>query len=199
MNDEFLSINECIRHRRTISPEQYDQQRKVEEKIIEQILENANWAPTHGLTEPWRFKVFTGKGLKRFAKFQSDLYKTLTRESEFKQAKFLKLKNRPLKASHVIAICMQRQHSEKIIEIEEIEATACAVQNMHLTACAYGVGAFWSTGGITYLEEAKNFFGLGEKDKLLGFLYLGYPSGDWPKGKRTPYQDKVEWINSDLE
>ncbi|MBK8192225.1 MAG: nitroreductase family protein [Lewinellaceae bacterium] len=26
--------------------------------LIEQLLENANWAPTHRLTEPWRFQVF---------------------------------------------------------------------------------------------------------------------------------------------
>jgi len=26
----------------------------VDNAIIQQMLENANWAPTHKLTEPWR-------------------------------------------------------------------------------------------------------------------------------------------------
>ena len=71
---------------------------------------------------------------------------------------------------------------------------ACAVQNMYLTATAYGVGCYWGSGGITYLDEAKSFFGLGEKDKLLGFLYLGIPKTKWPEGKRKPIEDKVTWV-----
>lgn len=30
---------------------------------LEQMLEAANWAPTHGRTEPWRFVVLSGEGL----------------------------------------------------------------------------------------------------------------------------------------
>ena len=194
MEEDALVINRLIGQRRTIFPEQFDPDRKVEDHVVEQLLENANWAPTHGLTEPWRFKVFTGDGLKKLADFQSDLYKQLTPDIQFKQAKFEKLKSRPLKASHVIAICMKRQEAEKIMEIEEVEAVACAVQNMQLTATAYGVGAFWSTGGVTYEQEAKAFFGLGLKDQLLGFLFLGYVKGEWPEGRRGDYRDKVEWI-----
>lgn len=189
-------INRLIKNRRTITPEQFDPEQKVNDAIIQQMLENANWAPTHGLTEPWRFTVFTGDGLKKLAAFQSSLYKQLTPPEEFKQAKFDKLFARPLKASHVIAICMKRQEKEKIAEIEEIEAVACAVQNMQLTASAYGVGAFWSSGGITYKDAAKPFFGLLEKDRLLGFLYIGYPRKEWPEGKRSDVGEKVVWVSS---
>ena len=47
---------------------------KINDSIILQLLENANWAPTHKLTEPWRFKVFTDKGLKQFAEYQANEY-----------------------------------------------------------------------------------------------------------------------------
>ena len=30
---------------------------------LEQVLEAANWAPTHGKTEPWRFTVLSPEGL----------------------------------------------------------------------------------------------------------------------------------------
>ena len=30
---------------------------------LEQMLEAANWAPTHGKTEPWRFVVLSEDGL----------------------------------------------------------------------------------------------------------------------------------------
>lgn len=186
-------INDLIKNRRSVFPKQYTGE-TVDNAIIEQMLENANWAPNHGKTEPWRFFVFTGDGLKTFAAFQSSLYKELTPEDDFNEMKYQKLQNSPLKASHVIAIAMKRQPSEKIPEIEEIEAVACAVQNMYLTATAYGVGPYWGSGGVTYQEEAKEFFGLGPNDKLLGFFYVGVPTSEPKEGVRGEYKEKVTWI-----
>lgn len=187
------NINEVIRERRSVFPPQFDTDRKVDDAIIWQMLENANWAPTHQKTEPWRFVVFTGEGLQKLADFMSELYKTATPEEKFKETMYGKLQTNPLKSSHVIAIGMKR--NEKVAEIEEIEAVACAVQNMHLTAQAYGIGAYWGSGGITYYPEAKSFFGLEPVDKLLGFFYVGHiakPSADC---LRNPIQEKVKWIN----
>jgi nitroreductase len=55
------------------------------------------------------------------------------------------------------------------------------------------VGAYWSTGGVTYLEEAKSFFGLEEKDKLLGFFYVGEIAKPSPDNTRNPIEEKVTW------
>ncbi|MEH0156116.1 nitroreductase [Limibacter armeniacum] len=190
----LVQLNELIKKRRSYFPAEYTGE-EVPKAVIEQMLENANWAPTHGKTEPWRFFVFEGEAKKTFADFQADLYKELTPEADFDEKKFTKLSTMPLKASHVIAICMKRQQSEKIPEIEEVEAVACAVQNMYLTVSAYGYGGYWASGGVTYKEEAKEFFGLGDKDKLLGFFYVGVPAIDEKEGFRNPYQEKVTWIS----
>jgi len=189
--------NELIRKRRSIYPPLYSGER-VDDAVIEQMLENANWAPTHALTEPWRFTVFSGEGLKKLADFQSELYKKLsTANGSFDEKKYQKLQDKPLLCSHIIGIGMKRDPKKKIPEVEEIEATACAVQNMYLTAAAYGVGCYWGTGGITYKDEAKAFFGLGEEDKFLGFLFVGTPKeGKWPEGKRRPVAEKVEWVKA---
>ncbi|MEQ8533924.1 MAG: nitroreductase, partial [Imperialibacter sp.] len=82
----------------------------------------------------------------------------------------------------------------KIPEIEEIEAVSCAVENMYLTAAAYGVGCYWGSGGITYMEEAKSFFGLGKNDKFLGFLFVGVAGSKWPEGKRGSVEEKTTWV-----
>lgn len=187
-------ISRLIRHRRSIYPAQYSGE-IITKEIINELLENANWGPTHKLSEPWRFTVFSGEGLKKLGDFMSDLYKEVTAEKgSFDEGKFIKLRNKPLLASHVIAIGMKRDEKERLPEIEEVEAVACAVQNIYLTAAAYGVGCYWGTGGVTYFEKAKSFFGLGSKDKLLGFMYLGMPKSKWPKSKRKPIQDKVTWV-----
>ncbi len=192
-----MGIDDFIKQRRTIKPEKFASE-TIENGIVEQILANANWAPTHGHTEPWRFWVFTGAGLQKLASFHAELYKKETPEADFKEKTYQKLYERPLKASHVIGIGMKRGNKpQKIPAIEEIEATACAVHNMWLTAAAYGIGAYWNSGGMTYHPEMKNFFELEAADEFLGFLYLGYPSDEWPDGKRvSDINEKTQWILS---
>jgi len=46
-------------------------------------------------------------------------------------------------------------------------------------------------GGITYFEEAKEYFGLGKEDRLIGFLHVGMPRGLPPQGRRKPVNEKV--------
>ncbi|KYG83560.1 nitroreductase family protein [Roseivirga echinicomitans] len=197
MKFSIEETNKLLRNRRSIYPAMYSEV-PVDDAIIKEMLENANWAPTHKLTEPWRFVVFKGEGLKKLATFQSELYKELaTKASNFDASKFEKLATKPLLASHIIAIGMKREPNVLVPEIEEISAVACAVQNMYLTATAHGIGCYWGSGGITYKEEAKSFFGLGAEDKLLGFLYVGNLKTDkWPAGKRGPIEEKVSWVES---
>ncbi|MEZ4827803.1 MAG: nitroreductase [Bacteroidia bacterium] len=188
------SVSRLIRTRRSVFPRQYSGEVIPREKI-ELLLENAHWAPNHGLTEPWFFKVFTGDGLKRLGEAHADLYKALTPEDKFSPVKAEKLRYNPEKSSHIIAICMRPGTNPKIPEIEEIAAVASAVQNMHLTATALGIGGYWSSGGMVYREEMKAVLGLSPEEKCLGFFYLGMPTGAWPEGvRKSTWQEKVEWV-----
>lgn len=188
-------FNNLARQRRSTFPDQFESGKKVDDSIIKEILVNATWAPNHGKQEPWHFTVFTGDGLKRLADFQSELYKDLSGDN-FKEITYNKLKTNPLKASHIIALGMKRTTNKNIPEVEDIAAVACAVQNMYLSVTAYGLGGYWTTGGITYKEEAKPFFGLGEQDKLLGFFYIGNVAIPSTGATRLPIEEKVNWINT---
>lgn len=190
---EAAQLNELIRNRRSVFPKQFEAGKPVDKAIIEQILQNATWAPNHGQTEPWQFTVFSGEGLKKFASFQSELYQKNSGE-HFLKSQFEKLQNIPLLASHIIALGMKRTTTKRIPEIEDVEAVACAVQNIYLSVSAYGLGGYWTTGGITYLEEAKAFFGLEAKDKLLGFFYIGHVAIPSAAAKRKPLSEKVNWV-----
>jgi nitroreductase len=187
-------FNQLARSRRSVFPDQLDAEKKVDDAIIKEILTNAIWAPNHGKEEPWRFTVFTGNGLKTLADFQSELYKQTTPDN-FKEATYIKLQTQPLKASHIISIGMKRSVNKGIPEVEDIAAVACAVENMYLSLTAYGLGGYWTTGGITYRQQAKSFFGLGEDDKLLGFFYIGHIAVPSVGGKRQPLEEKVKWVN----
>ena len=186
-------VNRLIRNRRSVFPKQFEDGNKIDDAVVQEILVNATWAPNHGQTEPWRFVIFTGKGLEKLATFQSELYKKEAGEN-FKEATYQTLSTNPLKASHVIAICLKRDPNKRFPEVEEIAAVSCAVQNIYLSVTAYGLGGYWTTGGVTYKQSAKEFFGLGEDDKLLGFFYMGNVAVPSVAGKRKAVEEKVEWV-----
>lgn len=191
-NAEFF--NQLARSRRSTFPDQFDAGKKINDDIIKEILVNATRAPDHGHAEPWRFTVFTDEGLKKLAAFQSELYKQEAGEN-FKAATYLKLQQNPLKASHVIAIGMKRTTTKNIPETEDVMAVACAIENIYLSVTAYGLGGYLTTGGITYKEKAKDFFGLGEQDKLIGFFYIGYIAIPSEVSKRRPLEERMNWVN----
>ena len=188
-------VNSLISNRRSVFPKQYKPGKTIPDAIVSQILENANWAPTHKLTEPWRFTVFTGNGLKTFAGLQASVYKN-SAGTGYKEENYQKLLTTPLLASHIISIGMKRHAEKNIPEIEEIAAVACAVQNMYLTAAAYNIGCYWTTGGVTNNEAAKPFFNLDTADKLMGFFYVGVIAVPSAPGTRGPVEEKVKWIRS---
>jgi len=183
-------IFDLIKKRRSVFPACYID-KPIAKVDIEKILEAANWAPNHRKTEPWRFKVLQGRSQEKLAKFLSEKYEAITEKP--KQMKIKKLKENPVKAGAIIAICMQRDLNESVPEWEEIAATAMAVQNMWLCSTELGIGSYWSSPGlIKYMDE---FFDLSEGEKCLGFFYMGYYDMELPEVTRRPIADKIIWMD----
>ncbi|AEA44917.1 nitroreductase family protein [Fluviicola taffensis] len=192
MRYNLSEVTAIIRDRRTIYPEQYSN-RKIHKEQIELLLNNAVWAPTHGLTQPWRFIVFQENALVDLAETLGSVYlKEIPKEKQI-DSKLAKLMNRPKMANAVIAIILHREEDTKISEDDDFAAISCAVQNMHLTATAQGIGAFWATPGIIKFDSFKNALGLTENQRCVGLFYLGYPAIEWPKGQRKPIEYLTEW------
>ena len=56
-------------------------------------------------------------------------------------------------------------------------SAGAANQNMLIAAHAQGIGAMWRTGSMAYASVVKSGLGLKEKEKIIGFLYLGSIQG----------------------
>ena len=191
------AIDEVIQKRRTFKPGNLSERPIPEAELLE-VLDAARWAPSHGLTEPWRFRLFRGDARKRLADSLAHLYETALPAEQQKPGKADNLRTLPLKVPVVGLVWMARQPIEKIAELEEIEAVACAVQNMQLAATARGLGTFWSTPAFLYTPEMNAWMGIGTKDRCLGIFYVGHPAnpGEWPKGRRQSIDDKIEWVDA---
>ncbi|MGV6829005.1 MAG: nitroreductase family protein [Flavobacteriales bacterium] len=181
-------IEQVIQQRRSVYPPQYNHT-PIQKQEIEELLEAANFAPTHKKTQPWRFKVMHSKESREaFGEALSNAYKTFA--PKFSNIMYKKISQKPVMAGAVIAICMQRD--EQIAEWEEMAAVAMAVQNMWLLASEKKIGAYWGTPPFAPL--LKNFLNLKEGEQCLGFFFLGntnlYPE-DWD---RKPVTELTEWI-----
>ncbi len=189
---EKVDIIELIKYRRSVHPRQYSGE-KIENTVVNELLETANWAPTHKYTEPWRFKVFTGEALEKLVAFQKQLYIGTTLPADIKEAKLKVFDDIPSQASHIIAIIMERNFI--VPEMEEIASVAMAVQNLWLATTAYGYGGYWSTGGGTFSPKMHRWLELNEETQMLmGFFYMGVPAEPLPQGKRRPIEEKVQWM-----
>ena len=192
--EKMNTLSEIIVSRRSSKPSTFNG-KKIEDSIITDLLNLAHWAPTHGRTEPWRFKVYAGEGVTKFCEAHAALYKTNTDPEVFTTAKFENLQKLGSQTSHIIGVYMQRQVPAKIPLVEEIAATAAAIQNILLGAEALGISALWSTGGMTHHPALKSFWGLAEEDVVMGLLYLGYTNEPSAAGKRNgTAAEKTSWI-----
>ena len=125
MKFSLSEITDLIRARRTIYPKDYSE-RVVHKEIVERVLSNATWAPTHGMTQPWRFSVYSGDGRTALSNFLGDEYRRITPPEKFLQKKFDNMTLRPLQSSVVIGLGMERDPNGKIGERDELFAVACA-------------------------------------------------------------------------
>jgi nitroreductase len=82
---------------------------------------------------------------------------------------------------------------DEVETLENYAACATAVQNMQLTAHALGLASMWRTGAMAYHDYMREFFGLGEGDTIVAYLYIGYPDmGERPR-RRQPAREKTIW------
>ena len=190
-------ISALIRHRRSIKPVDMDSSRAVERTLLTTILEDATWAPTHGLTEPWKFIVHQGGARQRLAETMQCVYQATTPANEFREDKMKKMGENPLLAPVVIACVMERRGGAKIPEVEEIEAVACALQNLQLSATAAGLGCYWSSPPLLGTREFAEWLQIGVEDRCVGLIYLGWPKSglNWPRSVRQPVKSKTRWCD----
>ncbi len=197
MSDSYSNaetLGKIIRERRSIKPGQFSGE-IISEEAISFILDSARWAPTHALTQPWRFTVISSAGILRFADFMQATYQEQTPPDKFNLLKYEKLGNSLKACSHIILIGMKRQDIQKLPEWEELAAVSSAVQNMQLMATALGVACYWSSGGVSTHEAMLPWLNLSENDKALGMLLMGKSDVEPPVPERKPIDFYTNFID----
>ena len=179
-------ISKAIKSRTSTYPNEFNGE-IIEKKYIMELLENANYAPTHKMTQPWRFKIFFDnakiKLLEAVIKINTDLSKSKRKNLEEKFEK----------SSHIICICLKK-NNDILPEWEEIAATAMAVQNLWISCVGSDIGGYWSSP--KYINKLNTFLSLNQNEKCLGLFYLGIlKTREKRNKKRDSIHKKIQWFN----
>lgn len=193
---DYKEIIELMQQRQSLFALQMEEGATIEDDTIEQLLELANYAPSHRRTEPWRFVVFQKEEKNNFFKQLAKIYKSNCIEVDFDPKKEQKIIGKAKNISTVIAICMNRCAKESVPAFEEQWAVACSVQNMLLGMKSLGIIGYWSTPNLAFTHEMKAYLELEEQSQCMGFLQLGTPKEDLPdipQKRNGPMKDKIVW------
>ena len=195
MSFDPKALNDVIANRRSLGLARLKEE-AIDPTILREALEAANWAPSNGDTEPWRFTVFTGEGRRALGEAFAGAY--LLDAGEGRREETLQaMRERGMDAPVWISIGMTPGYlpdgRRAMSDEEEIMAVACAVQNLHLAVTAHGLVGMWHSKGSSVHPHVARFLGLEPPSRLLGFFWCGYPKVAWPEGERGSWEEKVVW------
>ena len=188
-----MSLFVTIKGRRSIG--KMTEQSPTREQI-EQLLEAATHAPNHHKAEPWRFFVLTGKARNELGEITASSLATRLQDTmgENTQAILDKERNKPLRSPVLILVASEHPTTPKVVDIENVEATAAAVQNMVLVGEEMGLACIWRTGDAAYDPHVKQWLGLSTEDSIVAVLYVGYPAISATERQPVPFEAKTTWL-----
>jgi len=172
------ALGDLIRARRTTKL--LDPDRAVDPAVVEELCALATWAPNHKRTEPWRFAVFTGDGRARLG----DTIADEMRAQGAHEAKILKTRTKYLRAPVVIVVG-STDAADEVTTGENRDAVAAGISNLLLGATARGLGTLWSTVATPRSPALWELCEFPEGTFAVGAVYLGYPTGEEPLGRRS--------------
>lgn len=163
--------------------------------LIEQIIDAAGHAPNHHHTQPWRFVVLTGEERARLGEIWAAIVRAGLPDPDSPEAQdqIAKARAKPFRAPVVIAVAAIPSDAPKVIESEELAATAAAVENMLIAAHSLGLGAMWRTGKPAYHPAVKEFLGLPPRARIVAFVYVGYSDLPELPPRRRDTMRLVDW------
>jgi len=165
-----------------------DPDRPVEPTLIADLCEAAVWAPSHRLTEPWRFAALTGAARTELGEIA---VAALQAKGTTDEARLAKTRSKYLRAPVVLAVGCPPD-SDHIRHAEDRDAVAAGVQNVLLAATAAGLASYWATGIAARSPATAQLCGFEDGTEIVALIYIGWPVGETASpGRSAPI---INWV-----
>jgi len=161
---------------------------------LRQIVGAGIRVPDHGRLFPWRMLVLRGGAREKLGDVIADTFRRAN--PDVGEARVERERGRLLRAPVVVAVVSKLRRETKIPEWEQVLSAGAVCQTMLIAAQSMGFAAQWLTEWYAYDPVVQGALGLGDGDRIAGFLYIG--NGEPVDDRMRPdYTDVVtEWAGA---
>ena len=146
---------------------------------MQEIYQAALRAPDHAWLRPSRFIEVTGKGLEKLSKIFVEFAKNEFEDVTPEQLE--KYRAAPFRAPMIIILTTKVTEHPKVPKVEQMLSTATAAENILLALHAKNFAGMWRTGKFAFNEKLAQYLNLSPDHEVIGYLYVGTPSGTTKK------------------
>jgi nitroreductase len=168
-----MELEEAIRTRRTFKAFRPD---RVPRETLDELFELARWAPSHNVTNPWRFRVVGPEAL-------DALKEAAGPESAPK-----------LDRAPTLVVVSAARTGDPVQDEEDLLATATASYIVLVAAHGRGLAGYWRTPGVLRTPEGRAAVGLPDDEHFVGLLHLGWCRQEKVPPERAPADEFVPYL-----
>jgi nitroreductase len=148
----------------------------VPRETLLEILAAARFAPTHHMTEPWRFRVLGPE--------------TLARLKEVDTKGAAKLERAP-----TLVVATAVLTGDLVQDEEDVCAVAAAIELVLLAATEQGLATYWRTPQVLRTPPGRDAVGIPAGERFLGLLHFGTPEREPAARERRPVEAYVAFLD----
>lgn len=137
---------------------------------IDALIALAARVPDHGKLGPWRFVVIEGDARVRAGE---TLAHTIRNDEGVDPTRIAFVRNTFLRAPACVMVVSSPQQHKKVPEWEQQLSAGAACFSLLLAAHALGYAGCWLTEWQAFDPRAAAALGVGERERIAGFVYLG--------------------------
>jgi nitroreductase len=167
----LLDLAERRRTHKTFGPD------PVPRETLLEILSAARFAPTHHMTEPWRFRVLGPNALGALKEVAGE-----------KEAAKLDRAPTLVVASAVLT-------GDLVQDEEDVCAAAAAIELVLLAATERGYATYWRTPQVLRTPPGRVAAGIPDGERFLGLLHFGTPEREPAARERRPVEAYVAFLD----
>ncbi|KEQ22769.1 nitroreductase family protein [Paenibacillus tyrfis] len=179
-----MELAQAIRERRTVLR---FNDTPVPRQLLIDMLNDAVWAPNHGMREPWRFVEIKRETIEPMCRLIADWYQKNNRYTEEQIERWYET---VIRVPAYLVVVAKKSDDLKIWE-EDYAAVCCLIQNIQLLGWERGVGMVWATNDFIDCDEYREFLQIKSDEKIVGVLNMGFFDREPKPRPRTPAEKKL--------
>jgi nitroreductase len=149
----------------------------VPRETLLELLAVARFAPTHHLTQPWRFRVLGPQALAAL--------KSVAGEKEAQK----------LDRAPTLVLATAILTGDLVMDEEDVCATAAAIQLVLLAATERGIATYWRTPQVLRTKVGREALDIPRGERFLGLLHFGTAEREPAPREREPVESYVEFLS----